>query len=297
MMDEARARDLLQDLGGRGPLLHLAHANGFPPGSYRRLAGALAEHYHVVALPARPLWPGSRPEEVASWRPLADDLAQGLEALGLTGIVGVGHSLGGVLTIWASLALRDLFRAVVLVDPVILPRPLLWGLRLLRRFGLEQQQPLVQGALRRRRTWPSRQACFDYYRAKALFVRWSDAALWDYVNSGTRVEADGSVGLRYPAEWEAHVFATTPAHIWRDVAKLHTPALLLRGETSETFRPQVQARLARLLPRARAATIAGTGHLLPMEKPAETAAAIQAFLQSEGYGAGSPKLDRAAIQR
>ncbi|MEJ2210297.1 MAG: alpha/beta hydrolase [Anaerolineae bacterium] len=283
-MDETQARDLLQDLGGHGPLLHLAHGNGFPPGSYRRLARALGDDYHLLALPARPLWPGSRPEETPTWRPLADDLAQGLEALGLSGIVGLGHSLGGVLTLWAALASQargeGLFRALVLVEPVILPPYMLWGLRLLRRLGLQEQQPLVQGALHRQRTWPDRQACFDHYRRKALFAGWSDAALWDYVDSGTVVEDDGgSVRLRYPPEWEAHIFATVPVDVWRDVSGLRVPVLFLRGGTSETFRPGAQARLARLLPHAETATVAGAGHLLPMEKPEETAAAIRAFLK------------------
>jgi pimeloyl-ACP methyl ester carboxylesterase len=277
-MDRSRASDLLQDLGGRGPLLHLAHANGFPPGAYRLLAAALADAYHVVALPARPLWPGSHPPEGTSWRSLADDLLQAMEALDWRHIVGVGHSLGGVMSLWAAVASPALFRALVLVEPVILPPHLLGGLRLLHRLGLERRGPMVQGALRRRHTWPSRQACFDDYRAKAFFARWSDAALWDYVNSGTVVEADGTARLRYPREWEAHIFATTPVHIWRDVRRFRTPVLFLRGERSEIFRPEAQARLARLLPQAHVATVVGAGHLLPMEKPAEIAAAISAFL-------------------
>ena len=34
--------DLLHDFGGQGPLIHLAHANGFPPGTYTPFAQALA---------------------------------------------------------------------------------------------------------------------------------------------------------------------------------------------------------------------------------------------------------------
>ena len=250
-MDRTRATHLLQDLAGRGPLLHLAHANGFPPGAYRLLAEALAGAYHVVALPTRPLWPGNPPPEGISWRRLAGDLLQAMEALDWRDIVAVGHSLGGVLTLWAAGAALNrrpgLFRALVLVDPVILPPHWLWGLRLLRRLGLEHRGPLVQRALRRQVTWPSRQACFDDYRGKQVFARWSDTALWDYVNSGTVLEADGAARLRYPREWEAHLFASVPVDIWRHVPPLPLPVLLLRGEHSDTFRPQVQARLARRL--------------------------------------------------
>jgi pimeloyl-ACP methyl ester carboxylesterase len=277
-MDRTQAAGLLQDLGGQGPVLHLAPANGFPPGTYRLLAEALADAYHVVALPARPLWSGNHRPAGASWRPLADDLVQGLRALELEGIVGVGHSLGGVLTLWASISDRELFRAIVLVDPVILPPHWLWWLRLLRRMGLAQRQPLVRRALQRQHTWLNRQACFEHFRAKPVFRRWSDEALWDYVNSGTVLEDGGVACLRYPREWEAHIFATAPVNIWRDVPRLRTPVLLLRGEDSNTFRPEAQARLARQLPQARVATMAGAGHLLPIEKPAETAAAIKSFL-------------------
>jgi pimeloyl-ACP methyl ester carboxylesterase len=277
--------DLLERLGGQGPVLHLAHANGFPPGTYRLFAQALATRYQVVALPARPLWPGSRHGEAPTWRALAGDLLRGLEALGAPapGIVGVGHSLGGVLTLWAAIDRPDLFQAVVLIDPVILPPHWLWWLRLARAFGLDARQPFVQAALRRRRTWPDTQACFDHYRRKELFDRWSDDALRDYVRAATRQEDDG-LTLRYSPEWEAHIFGTVPADIWPDVPRLRVPCLVVRGEHSQTFLAPALARVARRLPAARIVTIPGAGHLLPMERPQETATAVLDFLTAGEFG-------------
>ncbi len=266
------------DFGGQGPLIHLAHANGFPPGTYRPLAEALADDYHIIGLPARPLWPGSRPEQAPSWRSLADDLIQALDHLGLRDLVGVGHSLGGVLTMWASIQRPELFRAVVLIDPVILPPAWLWLARLMRALGLGQRQPLVQGALRRRCVWPNRQACYMHYRHKPLFARWPDASLWAYVEAGTRPRADGQVELVYPPAWEAHIFATTPTDIWRDVPRLAVPALVISGAHSGILRPKSQALMARLLPQARFLVIPEAGHLVPMEQPLAVAAAIRAFL-------------------
>jgi pimeloyl-ACP methyl ester carboxylesterase len=282
--------DLLHDFGGHGPTIHLAHANGFAPGAYRLLAEALQPGNHVIALPARPLWPDSQPNTIPTWHPLADDLIEGLDELGLSGIAGVGHSLGGVLTLWAAIQRPDLFQAAVLIDPVILPPLWLWVLQVLRALGLWQRQPLVQGALQRRRSWPSRQACFEQYRRKSLFAKWTDRALWDYVESGTRPRDGNHVELVYPPEWEAHIFATAPADIWRDVPKLHVPTLVIRGEHSKTFRPAALARMARLVPQARIVTIPNAGHLLPMEHPAETGAAIRAFLEDLPLGhPNSPK--------
>jgi pimeloyl-ACP methyl ester carboxylesterase len=209
-------------------------------------------------------------------------MVQALHSLGATGILGVGHSLGGVLTLWAAIEEPQLFRAVVLIEPVILPPVWLWTLRLMRALGLRQRQPFVQVALRRRRTWPDRQACFAHLRSKPFFGAWSDAALWDYVHSGTRPAPGDQVELIYPPEWEAHIFATPPLAIWHDVPRLQCPVLVIRGKESRTFLPAAQMRMARLLPHARFVTIAGAGHLVPIERPQETAAAIQAFVESLG---------------
>ncbi len=262
------------DFGGSGPILHLAHANGFPPGTYRPLAEALAARYRVIALPARPLWPGSRPTSARDWHVLAGDLVHGLDSLGLRGIVGVGHSLGGVATLLAAVRRPDLFRAVVLIDPVILPPSWLLAAQLMRRLGLSDRQPLVQGALRRRTSWPSRQAAFEHLRSKPTFARWTDDSLCAYVESATRSDASGQVELVYSPEWEAHIYATAPADIWDQVPRLGVPALVIRGEHSSTFRPEAQARMQRLLRNTRFVVIPGAGHLVPMEHPFTCAAAI-----------------------
>lgn len=268
----------LHIFGGQGPLLHLAHANGFPPGAYRSLAQALTARVRVASLPLRPLWPGSSPASAPTWRPLAADLVAALEREGAGDVVGIGHSLGGVLTLWAAIDRPDLFRAVVLIDPVILPRRWLWSIRLLRALGLGHRQPLVQGALRRRTRWPSHAACLDYLRGKPLFAHWPDTSLVDYVESATRPLADGQVELVYPPAWEAQIFATTPTGIWRDVPKLRAPTLLVRGERSTTFLSPVAGRMVQMLPHAQLVTIPGAGHLAPMERPGETAAVLLDFL-------------------
>lgn len=271
---------MLNDLGGAGPTIHLAPANGFPASTYCRLAAELAPSYHMVSLVARPLWPGSLPASAPDWHTLCRDLIEGLDAAGLRRIAGVGHSIGGVLTLWAAIECPDLFRAVVLIDPVVFPPQVLDLMRAGHALALERRIPIVRAALHRRRLFPGRQECFDHYRGKPLFERWSDAALWDYVDAGTRLRPDGQLELAYPPEWEAHIFATVPTDVWQGMERLRVPALILRGALSPTFRRDAMERMERLLPGARFATIPGAGHLLPMERPQEAASAILAFLKS-----------------
>lgn len=307
-MKAVNQRELVHDFGGDGPIIHLAHANGFPPASYGPLAQTLvgsplphrAEYaspttmdstcdansvdqttrltYHVIGLPARPLWPDSQRESAPSWHTFADDLIAGLDELGAKHIIGLGHSMGGAYTLLAAVQRPDLFRALVLIDPVIMPPRILAVLWLMRRLGLSRRHPLVQGALRRRRTWPDRQACYNHYRSKRLFADWPETSLRAYVEAGMRLDQDGQVTLVYPPEWEAHIFATAPTDIWRYVPKLAAPLLVIRGERSDTFRLRAQRRMARLLPGARFVQIPGAGHLVPMERPTETGAAVLDFL-------------------
>jgi pimeloyl-ACP methyl ester carboxylesterase len=281
-------RQPFTDLGGAGPVIHFAHGNGFPPGTYAPLAATLTDDYRVVALPSRPLWPESQPESAPTWRPMADDLVRGLDELHLEAIIGLGHSLGGVLTLWAAIERPGFFRAVVLIEPVILPPTRLWLVRFLRALRQQERLPLVKGAKQRRKNWPSRQACFEHFRAKALFARWSDTALLAYVTSGTRELENGAVTLAYPPHWEAHIFATVPAQIWRDLRQLPVPALVIRGDCSTVFVESSQSRMGRALPRAKFHTVPGAGHLVPMERPEETGEAISAFLRTLEVPSHSP---------
>jgi pimeloyl-ACP methyl ester carboxylesterase len=205
-------------------------------------------------------------------------MVEGLEARGLGGIVGIGHSLGGILTLWAAIHRPAFFSRVILIDPVLLLPSCLRTLWLLRRLGLGQRQPLVQGALRRRRIWPDQQACYEYLREKPFFDRWPDSSLTTYVESGTHSRPGGQIELVYPPEWEAHIFATTPLNIWRDIPHLSSPVLVIRGQFSKAFRPETEARLTHLLPQSQAVMIPDAGHLVPMEKPEETGKAIRDWL-------------------
>ena len=67
------------DFGGAGPLLHFAHANAYPPGSYRQFAAPFLGQYRVLGIEHRPMWPNAQPNEVKTWDQIADDLIAFLE--------------------------------------------------------------------------------------------------------------------------------------------------------------------------------------------------------------------------
>lgn len=268
------------DFGGSGPSLFFAHANGYPPEAYRPLLTELASNYHVRAIQFRPLWPDSQPNGLRDWHPFVDDVIQWVEASGEQGVLGVGHSLGAVATLAAALCRPELFRAVVLLDPVLFRQRLLFFWRLFQKLGLAHQvHPLISGAKRRRRVFADKDEMFTRYRRAPVFARLSDDALRVYVDALARPRADGQIELTYSPEWEVEVYASGPLNVWGQLAGLRPPLLVIRGEHSDTFHPPAMRQVWARLPKAKIITVPNTGHLVPMEQPEEVARLIREFLQ------------------
>lgn len=279
------------DWGGDGPPLHLAHGNGFPPGTYRRLAEVLKERFHVVSMAARPLWNGSRAPRIRGWSLFADDLREELTARGLRGIIGVGHSLGAATSLLAAVDDPGLFSAVVAVDPIVLTgaTSVAWGV--MKRFGLAPLHPLVRGALARHRKWPSRGAVREAYWGKKMFRGWRQEVFDDYVESAFEDANGEGVRLRFPRRWEARIFEVSPHNLWPRLRELAVPVLFVQGERSDTFVDAARLRVARELPTARVAVVPGAGHFVPMEEPEGLGRVILEYLNSlqpQEAGRGRP---------
>ena len=271
-----------REWGGEGRHLVFAHANGFPPETYRLFLDRLGRTFRVASFAARPLWPGSDPQSIGSWSDLASDLGCELDRRRARGSVGVGHSLGSVLHVLASAADPGRFAALALVDPVVFTgiQALFWGG--LKGLGLGQRIPLVRSALRRREIFPSFESVRESYSAKKVFATWRPEVLDDYIRTGFSRTAPGEVRLRYPKAWEARIFEVTPADVWRELRALEVPILVIRGADSDTFSAAAAARMRRELPTARLDDIAGASHFVAMEKPLAVADRIAAWASDIG---------------
>ena len=271
------------DFGGSGPSLHFAHANGYPPRAYAPLIETLTPRYHVTAMLMRPLWPGHPPNGLRDWSPLADDLLRFLDGRGEQGVIGVGHSLGGVVTLIAALRRPELFRAVVMIDPVLLPYGVLFAWTIAYKLGLAHHlHPLIPATLRRQCVFDSVEAMYTSYRRKAVFSRIDDHGLRACVEALARPRPDGQVELAYPTDWEVKIYLTGPLvewKLWPQVKGLRVPLLVVRGQETDAFMPVAARMMQSRLPGAEIRTIAGAGHLVPLEKPEEVGAVIHEFLE------------------
>ncbi|MGQ9832603.1 MAG: alpha/beta fold hydrolase [Candidatus Villigracilaceae bacterium] len=275
----------VDDLGGNGPRLYFAHANGYPPACYRPLLERLSKEYHVLALRQRPLWPEARPEELKDWRPLADDLNRFLAAQAGPAVC-VGHSMGAIATLRAALRHPQHFKAILLLEPVLLPPEFCLLSDIVYRLRLGYLlNPLVLTALRRRQTFESQDIMFANYRRKAVFRYFSDENLLAMVQGLTRPAADGAVTLVYSPQWEARIYATAirrDLELWRGLPRLQTPTMIIRGAETDTFWERTARLVNRYAPQVRILTLPACSHLLPMEQPQVVAQAILDFLKQVG---------------
>ena len=271
------------DYSGNGPELVFLHANGYPPECYGRCFRAWLKRYHVTAMVQRPLWPESKPEDIADWIPLTDDLLQFLDAHQTEPIACVGHSMGGIALLRAALREPERFKSIVLLDPVLFPPTfiLTWkmlrGLKLLQRF-----HPLVAGARQRRRKFDDLDRLLKGYRRKSIFKYMDDNSLRAYVEGIACQQDGGGYQLCYSAEWEIQIYLTgiwRDMDIWRGLPKLQVPTLIVRGAETDTFLEQTGKLVKRKQPRVKVEALEKSTHLLPLERPNEVSNLIQSFFE------------------
>jgi pimeloyl-ACP methyl ester carboxylesterase len=236
----------------------------------------------VASFAARPLWPGSDPGAIGSWHELAGDLGEELARREIEGAVGVGHSMGSVLILMNAARDPRRFRALAMIDPVIFSglHMLYWGV--LKGLGLGPRLPLIQGARRRRDSFPSLEAVREAFAGKSVFASWDPRVLEDYVDATFGKVEDGGVSLRYPKVWESRLFEVTPANVWPELRRIDVPVLVIRGAESDTFLAAAADRMSRTLPNARVIELPGCSHFVPMERPLEVANLIIGWVREIG---------------
>ncbi|WP_136067288.1 alpha/beta fold hydrolase [Modicisalibacter radicis] len=254
------------------PRLVFAHANGFTGASYRRFLAPLAERFelfpldrlgHDPAFPVSDNWPALRDELLAQVRRFDEP------------VVGVGHSMGGVLMLMAAAAAPQAFRCVVMLDPPLMVGRDALALRLAKRLGLAERVTPAGRSRGRRTTWPDRDAMGHYLRRRALFSRFTPEALEDYINGATRQLDDGSVELVFESTTEVAIFRHLPDRLHGLSRRLDVPAALIAGRQSDLMTPARRQRLRRHGIDVR--EVPG-GHMFPMEAPQAAREALVATI-------------------
>ena len=199
-------------------------------GRPRALAGALGSSLrgdsgkgiHVIAVDQRGHGRSTKAPPY-DWAEFGADAAALIGTLDLDDIIGVGHSMGGHAIVRAAGEHPDRFRALLLVDPVILdpaayaaPAP----------FGSVGDHPVS----RRRNRWTSPEEMFERFKDRHPFNVWNPAVLMDYCRFGIVPDGDGFV-LGCPPAVEAAIYMGSAGRDIRAmIERVTKPVVVLRAK-------------------------------------------------------------------
>ena len=197
------------------------------------------------------------------WSALGRDVAVARAAVAGP-VVGVGHSSGGAALCMAEVEAPGTFQCLVLIEPIIFPGP---HVRL-------EENPMTDGALRRRPSFDSIEDARAVFREKGAFAEWTDAALEAYVRHAFRAD-DGRWVLKCSPESEAEFYREGFNHnTWEWLPEIGCPVLVIVGERSEAHPAAFAAQLVARFSNGDALIVPGATHFVPMERPDVIAAAL-----------------------
>ena len=256
-------------------IIHFAHANSFPAKTYSKLFSYLSDDFQIGYLerhahnPQFPVTDG--------WKFLAHELQAEIEKRYSNPIIGVGHSLGGILHFLVACERPELYESIVLLDAPLVSRLSGAGLKLLKRTRLLDKYSPSRTARFRRNQWQTKEEVFAHFRNKELFRNFDEDVLRDYADYGS-VPHENYFKLFFEPKIEAKIYRTIPDSFSKFRGKLKVPAAYIGGTRSR------EARLARLGFMRKHFPfefhfIEGS-HLFPLEKPQETAKMLKKVISN-----------------
>ncbi|WP_296654979.1 alpha/beta hydrolase [Paraburkholderia sp.] len=264
-------------------VIHFSHANGFPASTYRTLFAELGDG-HALRYIER-IGHDTRFPVTRDWPHLVEQLLEDIERNYEHPVWLVGHSLGGYLSLMAALRRPQWVRGVVMLDSPVIAGWRSSMLRMSQWAGLDEHLSPAAATRNRRTSWGSRDEAWQHFHAKPAFARWDERVLSDYVDFGIpQTAADGTRTLAFDRRTEYLIYRTLPHTLGtRLVHGSPVPVGFIAGTKSREIR-QVGLDATRRVAGERFEWIEGS-HLYPMERPIETARAVQRLLYAMGDGA------------
>lgn len=243
------------------PALVMAHGLGCDLHLWDAVLPHLPQQLRVITYDLRGHGTSDHPEGPYSMGALVRDAETLIEALGLREVAFLGLSLGGLIAQGLAAKRLDLVRVLILSNtaPKIGTRQI-WQ----DRIALLEEQGLAALAPNMAERWFTRA-----FRAENLHQPFM-----------ARVLASD------PKGYAAAAAAIAGADFLTPTAALRLPVLAIAGAEDGSTPPDLMREMADMIPGARFALMRKSGHLPPIDSPAEYAALIGDFLRQTGHIAG-----------
>lgn len=265
-----------RDRLGEGPSLLFVHATGFHGRVWDQLIHRLPPR-HTICVDMHGHG-RSTGEPVFHWRVFCNELAAFVEALDLTDIVAVGHSMGAHASIGAAAAQPDRFRRLILIDPVV------FAPERYEEFAAQSADEPLHPASKRRADFASVEAMVERFRDRSPYDLFVPEMLDDYCRYGLVAKPEGGLTLACSPHMEASVYTGNLSNngIFEDIRAIAIPVLILRAQVNDN--PEIVSfshsptwpGLVDVFADAREIYRPDLSHFMPMQAPDEIASIIDA---------------------
>ncbi|MDP7545990.1 MAG: alpha/beta hydrolase [Alphaproteobacteria bacterium] len=288
-MDDGAVIHVRRHGNPEGVRLAISHGNGFAIDGYLPFWGPLQERFDLVLFDMRNHgWNAPSGADGHHYAQMARDLDSihlGItERLGEKTSVGVFHSMSARAAMKQAVEIGWRWDALVLYDPPNVPPP---GHRHYEAMGIFERR-LMDWAMTRQNRFEEPGELAREYASNRGHSRWVDGAHDLMARSILRRdEAGGGWTLTCQRELEASIYlAAMTLHLWPGANEFGGPVKLVGADPEMKGVPPTALANQALHEECGYAyeAIAGTGHMLQIEKPAECITALTSFLEECGIG-------------
>lgn len=259
--------------------IFFSHANGFPASTYRTLLSKIGDDREVLSIDTighNPQFPVNN-----NWTHLVEELISEIEKKCSVPVVGLGHSLGGALTLFAAIKRPELFEQIILLDSPILCAYKTRMIQLLKQHRrMKWVTPGGNSIVGRQQHWETIEEAKAYVSSRRLFESFTASCLEDFVQHGLKPSENGQgLQLKFSPQIEYQIYNTLPDNYRFYKKQLKVPGLSLVGETT-TIINWLDKQAMKSYFNLSVETVPG-GHLFPFEYPDEAAARIKRAIKNE----------------
>lgn len=267
-----------------GKRIHLLHGTGFSAMTLAAMASQLPSDSSIwlTDVPGHGL--STQPSKrMPNWQKMADTVANAIYQQANVKVdgplIGIGHSMGGVLTLLAAAKYPDLFSEIILLDPVLFKNEMIIAQQLMRATGAWRQRALVKSVANRTSSWPDLDSMKENIAEKSFYKTWHPQVIDDYCQYSSTPNSDSSVQLSCSPKWEASIFGSYPKGLWQAVRKIQLPVNILVAKNTYFFIPSAVKRAAKENSQIKWQEF-GERHCFPMEQPVETACILTKLISN-----------------
>jgi pimeloyl-ACP methyl ester carboxylesterase len=266
---------------GHQPTVLFCHAASFHGRCYDRIINEALHGYHVIALDFRGHGRSQQHPPPYRFRWFGEDVLEFIKTLNLStdNLLGIGHSVGGYSLTWAAAkASQQLFRSLLLLDPVILP-PSFY------KNSSATDAHNVDYILRRKNQWSSIEDMISRFEKREPFSQWPKDTLRNYCTYAVdencklvcspegeasiyrlSLESDNNV---YPLIEQSKFIQNIPIHIVRASVT----------DFSQLDASPTEPKLVQWFRKGRDTQLTNSKHLFPMDQPQLVIDLVKDFIQ------------------